>query len=107
MLHHDNAPSHTAISVNKYLTKKGILVVPQPHYSPDVSPRDSYLFPKLKFHLRGRHIGTVYIVQKVRTDQLRVIPHEDFQHCYREGQQRLRRCADSKGNYFEGDNVDL
>jgi len=31
MLHHNSAPCHTAISVNKFLTKKGIAVVPQPH----------------------------------------------------------------------------
>ena len=28
-------------------------------------------------------------------------------HCYREWEQRLRRCVASQGNYFEGDNVDL
>ena len=30
MLHHDNAPCHTAISVNECLAKKDISVVPQP-----------------------------------------------------------------------------
>ena len=55
MLHHDNAPCHTAISVNKVLAKKGISVVPQPPYWPDLSPCDFFLFPKLKFHLKGRH----------------------------------------------------
>src|SRR5215510_2144284 len=30
MLHHDNAPCHTGISVNEFLTKKGIPVIPQP-----------------------------------------------------------------------------
>jgi len=28
MMHHDNAPCHNAISMNKFLTKKGIPVVP-------------------------------------------------------------------------------
>ena len=28
MLHHDNAPCHTAISMIEFLTKKGISVVP-------------------------------------------------------------------------------
>ena len=37
-LHHDNAPCHTAISVIEFLAKKGIPVVPQPPYSPDLSP---------------------------------------------------------------------
>ena len=32
MLHHDNAPCHTAISVNEFLAKKGISVFPQPPY---------------------------------------------------------------------------
>jgi len=31
LLRHDNAPCHTAISVIKFLAKKGIPVVPQPH----------------------------------------------------------------------------
>ena len=107
MLHHDNAPCHTAISVNECLSKKVISLVPQPPYSPDVSPCDFFLFPKLKFHLKSRHFGTVDNIQKVVTDQLRALLHEDFQHCYREWEQRLRRCVASQGNYFERDNVDL
>jgi len=62
---------------------------------------------KLKFHLKGRHLGTVDNIQKVMTDQLRAHPHEDFQHCYREWKQRLRWCVASEGNYFEGDKIDL
>jgi len=107
MLHHDNAPCHTAISVNEFLAKKVISVVPQPPYSPDLSPCEFFLFPKLKFHLKGRHFGTVDNIQNVVTEQLRALIHEDFQHCYREWEQRLRRCVASQGNYFEGDNVDL
>ena len=30
MLHHDNAPCHTAISINEFLAEKSIPVVPQP-----------------------------------------------------------------------------
>lgn len=48
MLHHDNAPCHTALSITEYLTLKGIPVVPQPPYSPDLSPCDFFLLPKLK-----------------------------------------------------------
>jgi len=82
-------------------------VVPQPPYSPDLSPCDFFLFPKLKFHLKGRHLGNVDNIQKVVTDQLRALPHDDFQHCYREWEQRLRRSVASEGKYFEGDKVDL
>ena len=42
MLHHDNAPCHTAISVKELLTKNGIPVVQQPPYSPDLSLCDFF-----------------------------------------------------------------
>jgi hypothetical protein len=91
---------HTAISVNKFLTKKGIPVVPQPPYSPYQSLCD-FILPKLKFYLKG----TVDNIQKIVTQQLGVLPHEDFQHCYREWEKHLRRFVASQGNYFEVDNV--
>jgi hypothetical protein len=56
MLHHKNVPCYTAISVNEFLARKGISVVPQPPYSPDLSPCDFLLFQKLKFHRKGRHL---------------------------------------------------
>ena len=37
MLHHNNAPCHTAVSINEFLAEKSIPVVPQPPYSPDLS----------------------------------------------------------------------
>ncbi|UYV75132.1 hypothetical protein LAZ67_12002594 [Cordylochernes scorpioides] len=46
-LHHDNAPAHTAFLVTSYLTRIGVEVLPQPPYSPDMSPPDYFLFPKV------------------------------------------------------------
>jgi len=45
MQHHDNVPCHTAVSINECLAEKSIPVVPQPPYSPDLSPCDFFLFP--------------------------------------------------------------
>ena len=56
VLHHDNAPCHTAVSINEFLAEKIIPVVPQPPYSPDLSLCDFFLFPRLKNHLKGRHL---------------------------------------------------
>ena len=78
MLHHNNAPCHMAISVIQFLAKKVIPVGPQPPYSPDLSPCDFCLFPKLKFHLKGRHFGTVENIEKSVTDQLKAVPVSDF-----------------------------
>jgi len=43
LLHHDNAPAHTASSVRQFLTKNRI-TVPHPPYSPDLAPRDFSCF---------------------------------------------------------------
>jgi len=86
----------------EFLAKKGISVVPQPPYSHDLSLCDFFLFPKLKFHLKGRHFGTVDNIQKVVTEQLRTLLHEEFQHCCREWEQRLWQCVASQGNYLKG-----
>ena len=45
--HQDNAPVYNSILVTDYLTKMGINTVPHRPNSPDLSPRDFCLFPKL------------------------------------------------------------
>jgi hypothetical protein len=105
MLHHDNAPCHV-ISVIEFLAKKGIPVVPQPPYSSDLGPCNFFLFPTLKFYLKGRHFGIMENIKTTITDQLKAIPFRDFQCCYEEWE-RLRRCVASNGNYFEEDKLDM
>ena len=48
ILHHDNAPAHTALSVREFLATKQIAVLEHPAYSPDLAPSDFFLFPKIK-----------------------------------------------------------
>ena len=38
VLQHDNAPAHTALSIQEFLAKKSIPVLPHPPYSPDLAP---------------------------------------------------------------------
>lgn len=58
-LHHDNAPAHTAFLVTSYLTRIGVEVLPQPPYSPDMSPPDFFLFPKVKRCLKGHRFDDI------------------------------------------------
>ena len=44
----DNTPVHNSILVTDYLTKMGIKTVLYPAYSPDLTPCDFWLFPKLR-----------------------------------------------------------
>jgi histone-lysine N-methyltransferase SETMAR len=65
VLHHDNAPAHTALAIREFLAKKNIPVLPHPPYSPDLAPCDFCLFPKLKLKLKGHHFGTMENIQKL------------------------------------------
>ncbi|GFU23241.1 uncharacterized protein TNCV_3396021 [Trichonephila clavipes] len=99
--------SEKPFSGNRFLANKNIPVAPQPLYSPDLSPCDFFLFPKLKNHLKGHHFGTLENIQTTVTDQLKAIPICEFHQCYEEWKKRLQRCVASEGSYFEGDNVEL
>jgi transposase len=56
---HDNARTHASGAVSEILEKYGWQVLPQPLYSPDMSPPDFDLFPKLKKPLRGKRLRSI------------------------------------------------
>ncbi|GFV09312.1 hypothetical protein TNCV_1557631 [Trichonephila clavipes] len=45
---HDGAPAHTANLAQQFLTKHGTIQVACPPYSPDMSPTDFFLIPKIE-----------------------------------------------------------
>jgi len=105
VLHHDNAPARTTLSIREFLAKKNIPVLPHPPYSPDLAPCDFFLFPKLKSELKGHHFGTVENIQKVVTDELYTLTENDFRYCYDQWGKRWNHCVASQGSCFEGDNL--
>ena len=100
-LHHDNAPSHTAFVVCDYLTRIGVVTFPQPPYSPDLSPPDFFLFPKVKKALKGCHLDTIDNIKTTCMRLLKDIPVEDFQEAYNTWMSRWKKCIDAGGGYFE------
>jgi transposase len=50
---HDNARPHLGNDVRELLDGYSWEVLPHPPYSPDLSPLDFDLFPKLKINMRG------------------------------------------------------
>ena len=55
LLYHDNAPAHTALSIQKFLANKNITVLEQPPNLPDLAPCDFFLFRKVKNIIKGTH----------------------------------------------------
>ena len=100
-----NHAFHTALSIREFLAKKNIPVLPNPSYSPDLAPRDFYLFSKLKSKLKGHRFGTMENIQNIVTDELNTLTENDFQYCYDQWKKRWNHCVTSQMSYFEGDNL--
>ena len=105
LLHQDNAPAHTALSVKQFLTSKNIAVMGHPPYSPDLAPCDFFLFLKVKSCLKGTHFTSVEEVQAKTENLLKDLPKTSFHNCYQQWQHRMQKCVNAEGDYFEGDNV--
>jgi hypothetical protein len=74
----DNAPAHKAASVCQFSTQKNVTTIYRPQYSPDLSPPDSFLFPKFKMKLKGLHFADVAEIQEAVTDELKKVQKEEF-----------------------------
>jgi hypothetical protein len=49
-----------------------------PTYSPDLSPPDYFVFPKLKVTLKGLHFADVAEIREAITDELTKVQKEEF-----------------------------
>jgi len=82
ILHHDNAPAHTALSVREFLAAKQITVLEHPAYSPDLACNDFVLFPKIKEILKGRHFDYTDDIRSNTMAALKAISQNQFQNCF-------------------------
>jgi hypothetical protein len=104
LLHHNNAPCHTALSFREFLAKHSIPVVPHPPYSPDLAPCNFFLFRRLKSTLKGNRFQDVTKIQLNTKWQLQAIPKQAYQTCIEKWKYRWNHCIQCEGSYFEGDN---
>ena len=58
LLLQDNSPAQTSQVTMTSATECGFEILPHSPYSPDRTPSDFFLFPKLKYHLRGTQYGS-------------------------------------------------
>ena len=76
----------------------GIKTVPQPPYSPDLSPCDFWLFPKLK----GCHYETIEKIKEAVTKVIDTLTQENFDGTFQKWLEQYKSIA-AGGDYFEGD----
>jgi len=68
---HDNTRPHLGKDVRELLDGYSLEVLPHPPYSPDMSPPDFDLFPKLKINMRGVRFSTLEYLSASVTQRVR------------------------------------
>ena len=81
---HDNASSHKCEVVKSFLASEKVKVLNHPLYSPDLSPCDFFLFPRLKKMLSGNTYTSRSSVGSAIYQCLQHIPKEDYLSAFRD-----------------------
>ena len=95
---HDNAPAHKSATVQEYLKESGLDVSDHPPYSPDLSPCDFWLFPRLKEMLAGHRFESRCGIGSAVHQCLQHIPKEDYQAAFRKWVDRCKTCVEADGH---------
>ena len=88
--------------VQEYLKESGLDVLDHPPYSPDLSPCDFWLFPRLKEMLAGHHFESHCGIGSAVYQCLQHIPKEDYWVAFRKWVDRSKMCVEADWAYFEG-----
>ena len=80
---HNNAPAHKSATVQEYLKESELDVLDHPPYSPNLSPCDFWLFPRLKKMLAGHRFESRCGIGSAVYQCLQHIPKEDYRAAFR------------------------
>ena len=97
-----NARPHASGAVSEILEKNGWQVLPHPPYSPDMSPPNFDLFPKLKKSLRGKRFRSIDEVSNEVTRIIRRINNEGVLKGRQDLLKRWTTVIKNNGDYIEG-----
>ena len=99
---HDNTPAHKSTTVQKYLKESWLDVLGHPPYSPDLSPCDFWLFPRLKEMLAGHGFESRCGIGSAVYQRRQHIPKEDYLASFRKWVDLCKMCVEADRAYFEG-----
>ena len=77
----------------------GIKTVPRPLHSPDLTPCDFWLFPKL----RGCCYETIKEMKEAVTKVIDTLTQEDFDGAFQKLLELYKKGIAAGGDYFKGD----
>ena len=89
-------------TVQEYLKESGLDVLDHPPFSPDLSPCDFWLFPRLKEMLAGHRFESRCGIGSAVYQCLQHIPKEDYRAVFRKWVDRCKMFVEADEAYFEG-----
>lgn len=101
LLHHDNAPAHSALKTRHFLDSTPVKLLGHPPYSPDLAPCDFFLFPKIKNQLKGIQFSSPEEALAAFERAVEEVSAEDWKKCFKNWFRRMKLCIDSDGEFFE------
>ena len=99
---HDNTPTHLSATVQEYLKESRLDVLNHPPCSPDLSPSDFLLVPRLQVMLAGHRFESCCGIAGAVYQCLQHIPKEYYQAAFWKWVDRCKMCAEADEAYFEG-----
>jgi len=95
------APSHRAAYTLETIDFLGMERLEHAPYSPDLSPMDFALFPRLKSELRGKHFEDLGHLRLSVCTVLGGYEEAWFRDTFNKWVTRHRKCVNCEGEYFE------
>jgi hypothetical protein len=88
--------------VKDFLAKKNVTTLEQPQYSPDMSPPDFYLFPRIESASKGRRFCDVTDIIENALEELKMISQNGFHEWFQQINSLWQKCTIARWDYFEG-----
>lgn len=100
-IHIDNARPHKSSSVMKFCEENNLCILPHPPYSPDLAPSDFFLFGYMKEKLEGAKFDSADELIEAIYSIFEEIPQEVLKSVFIELEERLKKCIEANGDYFQ------
>ena len=101
LLHFDNAPSHKSALTKSVLAKLPFNLIPNPEYSPDVSPLDFGIFGTVKNKMPYESIDSEESLKEIIVSILNDLGKEFIKRVFEAWEERLIQVIKNKGEYIK------
>ena len=84
-----------------FLAQQQVQLLGNPPYSTDLAPCDFFVFPHIKRKMRGIRFESPEAAVQTFVDHLEAVPTSDWSSCFKTWFERMQRCIETSGEYFE------